>query len=81
MSAGRSNVVPIGHVTIDVVGPEPEQLLASAVPSLILAEQILESMQRLVDQQTKRLARKRKVAFIRPEHIRREFGGGNGAQV
>jgi hypothetical protein len=61
-------------VTVDVMGPEPEDLLKLAIAASRTIEKLQESVDRIIDQQTKRLARKRRVAFIRPEHIRREFG-------
>jgi hypothetical protein len=54
--------------------PEPEVLLGQIVPELLRAEQLVRELRRLSDEQRRRLAAKRGVAFIRDEHARREFG-------
>lgn len=54
--------------------PEPEVLLGQIVPDLLRAEQLVRELQLLSDEQRRRLAAKRGVAFIRDEHTRREFG-------
>lgn len=55
---------------------EPEVVLAELVPALAEAEAGAASLRRQIDAQRCRLARKRGVAFIRPEHIKREFANG-----
>jgi hypothetical protein len=54
----------------------PADALAEIVPELLAAEREVVRLRRLVDEQRAKLARARGVAFIREEHVRREFGGG-----
>ena len=51
----------------------PEDILREAVPDLIRAEAAVAALRRTIDEQRRALALKRGVAFIRPEHVRREF--------
>lgn len=53
----------------------PEDLLAEMVPELIAAEAVVADLRGLIAEQGRALARKRGVAFIRPERLRAEFGG------
>lgn len=53
--------------------PAPEAMLAELVPELVAAEQNLAAVRALVDSWRRALAVKRGVAFIREEHVRREF--------
>lgn len=55
--------------------PQPEALLADLVPQLAAAERKVASIRARIDQARRDLARKRGVAFIREEHVRREFAG------
>lgn len=55
--------------------PTPEERLADLVPQLIEAERKVADLRNQVDIHRRRLALDRGVAFIRPEHVRREFAG------
>ena len=55
--------------------PEPEEALAEIVPRLLAAEAEVAKLRNQIDVERRRLASKRGVAFIRPEHVRGEFGG------
>jgi hypothetical protein len=55
--------------------PDPDAMLAELVPELLAAEETVAALRNLVDSWRRELATKRRVAFIRPEHIRSEFGG------
>lgn len=55
--------------------PEPEEALRMILPELIGMEQAAAALRRQVDHERSRLARKRGVAFIREEHVRKEFSG------
>jgi hypothetical protein len=52
-----------------------EEMLAHLVPDLIKAEEIVALLRGLVDSWRRELANERGVAFVREEHVRREFGG------
>lgn len=54
--------------------PQPEELLADLVPQLAAAERKVASIRARIDQARRDLARKRGVAFVRHEHVVREFG-------
>jgi len=54
----------------------PADLLAEIVPELAAAEAFVARLRQLLSEQGKRLAKERRVAFIREEHLRREFGNG-----
>jgi hypothetical protein len=56
--------------------PTPEESLADLVPKLAAAEAKVARLRGQAQEQTFALARKRGVAFIRFEHIRREFQHG-----
>lgn len=70
MTAARK---PALHL-VEPVDRTPEQLLAQMVPEMLAAEQVVISLRRLVAEQTQALAKVRGVKFIRPEHVRQEFG-------
>ena len=56
--------------------PEPlpaEDMLRQLVPELERAEAAVRRLRALVDAERRRLADERRVAFIRPEAVRREF--------
>lgn len=59
---------------LHVLAPSPEQLLRLAFRELIEAESIVARLQTIVADQGRALAKERGAAFIRPEHLRREFG-------
>jgi hypothetical protein len=52
----------------------PAEALADIVPKLIAAEAEVARLTRLMNAERKRLAQERRVAFVREEHVRREFG-------
>lgn len=52
----------------------PEELLAQIVPELLAAEAVAARLRQLADEQRYLLAKQRKVAGIRHEHILNEFG-------
>jgi hypothetical protein len=54
-----------------------EEMLAHLVPDLIKAEEIVALLRALVDSWRRELANERGVAFVREEHVRREFGGSS----
>lgn len=54
--------------------PEPEDLLALLVPELQAAEDMADAIRKQVDDQRRKLADKRNVAFIRIERVIEEFG-------
>jgi hypothetical protein len=56
--------------------PAPEEVLADLVPQLVELEHGITVIRQQIDVHRVRLAKKRGVAFIRPEHIRREFTHG-----
>lgn len=56
--------------------PEPEAALAELVPQLMELEHGITVIRQKIDVQRLRLAKKRGVAFIRPEHIKGEFAHG-----
>lgn len=70
MSGGRAK---LAVVRTEPDRPEPEEALARLVPLLIDLERAAAKAARDIDIERQRLARKRGVAFIRPEHVRREF--------
>lgn len=53
----------------------PEQMLVHVVPTLIEAELAVAQLKQMLTREGRRLAKKRGVAFIREESLRREFGG------
>lgn len=61
------------RVIPDEPEPQPEEALAKLVPELMAAEAKVARLRNALDVQRRRLATKRGVAFIRPEHVRREF--------
>lgn len=63
------------HLVTPAAAPveEPEEVLAELVPQLARAEAEAASIRSRIDEQRRRLAVKRGVAFIRFEHVRREF--------
>ncbi|HVM38325.1 MAG TPA: hypothetical protein VM265_08065 [Sphingomicrobium sp.] len=50
-----------------------EAMLRQLVPELDRAESVARRLRAMIDAQRRRLADERGVAFIRPEHVRREF--------
>lgn len=52
----------------------PADLLGQVVPELIAAEALVARLRNIMADQGRLLAKDRGVAFIRPEHLRREFG-------
>lgn len=63
---------------LKIVPPEPEReepeiVLSEVVPQLAAAEAETKQLQRRLDEARRLLAIKRGVAFIRAEHVRREF--------
>lgn len=53
--------------------PSAAAALAEVVPEMAALEQRMAATRRRFDQLTRALARERGVAFIRAEHVRREF--------
>jgi hypothetical protein len=53
----------------------PEEALAMLVPRAMRLEAELAHARQRIAEERRRLADKRQVAFIREEHVRREFGG------
>jgi hypothetical protein len=51
------------------------EMLAELVPELVRAEQTAAALRALVGEWRRQLARERRVAFVREEQVRREFGG------
>lgn len=65
------------HLAIVAPQPEqPEEALGALVPALVGAERRVAVLRQQIDQERRRLAVKRGVAFIREEAVRREFGHG-----
>jgi hypothetical protein len=66
--------------TLHAIGPaeEPtsfaETMLRELVPSLQRSERTSARLRQLIAEQGRRLAQERGVAFIRVEHLMREFG-------
>lgn len=65
---------------LSLVADEPptstaEEMLAELVPELIRAEETVAALRGLIDSWRRHLANERGVAFVREEHVRREFGG------
>jgi exonuclease VII large subunit len=54
--------------------PTPEEALAMLVPRAMRLEAELADARQRIAEERRRLADKRQVAFIREEHVRREFG-------
>jgi hypothetical protein len=61
------------HIVRDRKPVGPAELLAQIVPELAAAEAVVARLRQMMDEQRRALAKERQVAFIRPEHIRREF--------
>lgn len=55
--------------------PSPSELLAGIVPELVKAEREVARLRNELALAGRLLAKQRRVAFIREEHLRREFGG------
>jgi hypothetical protein len=69
------------RTNLRVVAPADEPLtaaesLAQIVPELIEAEAVVALLKRQMDAERVRLAKERRVAFVREEQVRREFGRG-----
>jgi hypothetical protein len=68
------------HPRLRVVSEETQSaadMLRELVPEMIRAEETAAALRALVESWRRQLARERGVAFVREEHVRREFGEGN----
>lgn len=77
IAARKPTLVVVG----DVERSTAESLLDAIVPSLINAEDAVAKLRQLMAETGRELAKERGLKFIRPEQLRAEFGGRNGAQA
>lgn len=64
------------HVVAEAREPTASERLTDIVPELIAAEVLVAQLRASMKIAGQDLARERRVAFVREEHIRREFGPG-----
>ena len=70
----RKGAKPLLRVVDGQPAPTPEAMLAELVPELLAAERNVVRLRGHVAAWTRLLATERRVAFIRDEHVRQEFG-------